>query len=320
MGIPGGPGYPLRVVGSSPMGRHVSKRDPVAPPVARRWVAAVVALAIAVSLGLAGPGGPGGPGGSRMAPAPPGVRATWLWSDAPPADVVGWATGHGVSQLFVRVPAGGPTSAERDRLRRLADLARPAGIRLIALGGAPSWTTEHDTALAWLRAADDTGLFAGYHLDVEPYLLPGWSTARGRTVSAYLALLSRLRFEARLPLEVDAPFWYGRIPARGGTLAAEVLRRVDAVTVMSYRDRGTGVGSIWSVSRDWLALGASQGKRVRLGAETGPLAECPYCTFAEEGATALAAALAAVDAAAREAPAFAGIAVHHYDSWRALTV
>jgi hypothetical protein len=49
-----------------------------------------------------------------------------------------------------------------------------------------------------------------------------------------------------------------------------------------------------------------------------PLADCAHCTFAEEGAASLSAALDAVDAVGAGYPAYAGIAVHHYDSWRAL--
>jgi hypothetical protein len=279
----------------------------------------VAAAMVTAAMALGGQGAAGLAGGSRMTPAPPGVRAMWLWSDAAPADVVRWATGHDVSEIFVHVPAGGPSATELGRLRQLSGLAAPAGITLSALGGAPEWTTDHAAALAWRRAVDATGVFARYHVDVEPYLLPGWTSARTATATSYLSLLDKLDTGGRLPLEADVPFWYGRFSVNGRNLATEVLRRVDAITVMSYRDSGTGADSIWSVSQDWLDRGARAGKRVRLAAETGPLADCPYCTFAEEGATALGAALAEVDAAARSAPAFAGIAVHHYDAWRRLT-
>jgi hypothetical protein len=87
---------------------------------------------------------------------------------------------------------------------------------------------------------------------------------------------------------------------------------------MSYRDTGTGSNSMLTVSQDWLARGAAAGKRVRLAAETNPLPDCRYCTFAEEGATRLTRELAKVDAATRRTAAFGGIAVHRYGTWRAL--
>nr|BFE66704.1 hypothetical protein GCM10020092_000050 [Actinoplanes digitatis] len=114
------------------------------------------------------------------------------------------------------------------------------------------------------------------------------------------------------------PFWLGEYKVGSRNLADEVLRRVNGVTVMSYRDTATGTNSILSISQDWLARGRAAGKRVRLGAETGPLADCPHCTFHEEGATRLVRELAKVDAATRRTAAFGGIAVHHYRAWRTL--
>jgi hypothetical protein len=101
-------------------------------------------------------------------------------------------------------------------------------------------------------------------------------------------------------------------------LAYEVLRRVNGVTVMSYRDTATGPNSLLAVSQDWLDRGRAAGKRVRLGAETGPLADCLHCTFHEEGEAAMQLELAEIDAATRQTAAFGGIAVHHFSSWRTL--
>jgi hypothetical protein len=101
-------------------------------------------------------------------------------------------------------------------------------------------------------------------------------------------------------------------------LADEVLKRVKAVTVMSYRDTATGPNSMVAISQDWLGRGATAGKRVRLGAETDPLPECAYCTFAKDGTQKMTQELAKVDAAERTAGAFGGIAIHRYGAWRTL--
>src|SRR4029453_17599326 len=113
-----------------------------------------------------------------------------------------------------------------------------------------------------------------------------------------------------LPVEADVPFWFGQYKVGRANLADEVLKRVKAVTVMSYRDTGTGPNSMLAVSQDWLGRGAAAGKRVRLAAETNPLPDCRYCTFAEEGAPRLTRELTKVDAATRRSPAFGGIAIH----------
>jgi hypothetical protein len=114
------------------------------------------------------------------------------------------------------------------------------------------------------------------------------------------------------------PFWYGQYKVGKLNLADEVLKRVKAVTVMSYRDTGTGPNSMVAVGQDWLIRGAAAGKRVRLSAETNPLPDCGHCTFAEEGTKRLNQELAKVDAATRKAAAFGGIAVHRYGTWRTL--
>jgi hypothetical protein len=244
-------------------------------------------------------------------------RAMWVWSDRPAEQVVSWAAGHGVTELLVYVH---PTlvPGELDRLRDLKKRSDAAGIRLSALGGDPSWTFRHSDALAWQRTVVGTRLFAGLHVDIEPYLRREWTTDRTRTAKSYVDVLAKLRAGSTLPLEAAVPFWYGTITYNGRNLATEVLSRVSAVAVMSYRDTVTGPNSVMAISQDWLARGAAAGRPVRLGLETMPLADCAHCTFAEEGAAALNAALDEVTAAGAAYPAFAGTAVHHLDSWLAL--
>ncbi len=163
-----------------------------------------------------------------------------------------------------------------------------------------------------------TGLFRRAHVDVEPYALNTWITDQPATVAAFLGLLSALRADDPRKLEADVPFWYGEIPASGATLADAVLSRVDAVTVMSYRDTATGPNSMTAVAADMLSRGSLAGKPVRLGAETGRLDGCPHCTFYEEGRQRLVSVLTQVDAFGAGYATFVGIAIHHYTAWIAL--
>jgi hypothetical protein len=246
------------------------------------------------------------------APAP--ARAMWLWQQAPPEQVVDWATRNSVGTILVNFDGTSDLTALRN-LRKRADTAR---IRVDALGGDPDWVFDPAAAVAWTRAADATGLFTGRHVDVEPYLLPEWTTAYDRTARAYLGLLDTLRTAGRSALEVDVPFWYGQFTVGRLNLADEVVRRVGAVTVMSYRDTVTGPNSIMDVSADMLTRTARRGVKARLAVETQPLPDCPYCTFAEEGRAALTTALPKVDRAAARYAGYSGVAIHHYASWRTL--
>jgi hypothetical protein len=257
-------------------------------------------------------------GRTTLTAAPAKTRAMWLWGDDPAAEVVTWAADKGISEIFVYVSPSVLVNGDLARLQDMRRRAKALNIRMTALGGDSSWVTDHQAALAWQRTVVRTGVFAGIHLDVEPYLTAGWTTDPQGTQRSFLSLLDKLRTASTLPLEADVPFWYGEYRVGGKNLADEVLKRVSAITVMSYRDTATGANSIMAISRDWLNRGAVAGKRVRLGAETVALPDCGHCTFHEEGATRLAQELAKVDAATRTAPAFGGIAIHRYGTWRNL--
>lgn len=253
----------------------------------------------------------------RLTAAPAGTRAMWLWSAYAPDEVIAWAGAQNITELFAYVPWT-LTDSGLDRLRDMRARSRDAGIRLTALGGEPTWTTDHDSALTWRRSVLDTGLFDGIHLDVEPYATPAWTSDPQGTRTSFLALLDKMRAGNPLPIEADVPFWYGEHKVGTKNFADEVLKRVDAVTVMSYRDTATGTNSMVGVSQDWLKRGSAAGKRVRLAAETDAIADCAYCSFAEEGSRRMLKTLSQVDTAARRSPAFAGVAVHRYGSWRVL--
>ena len=281
-----------------------------------RWQAGLVsAILMAAATAVPGASSAGSAGLTAM---PANTRAMWLWGDDPPAEVIAWAGQRSITEVFVHVAPTVLTDGGLARLQELKALAVARRIKLRALGGDPAWVHNHAAALAWQRTVVSTGLFDGIHLDVEPYLIDGWTTDLQATQAAYLKLLDRMRAASTLSLEADVPFWFGQYRVGRKNLADEVLRRVNSVTVMSYRDTGTGPNSILAVSLDWLARGKAAGKRVRLAAETGPLADCRHCTFHEEGMAALTLELGKVDAATRQTAAFGGIAVHHYGAWRTL--
>lgn len=257
-------------------------------------------------------------GRTGLTAAPAQTRAMWLWGDDPAAEVVTWAASKGVSEIFVYVSPSVLVNGDLARLQQMRQRAGALRMKLTALGGDSSWVTDHKAALAWQRTVVRTGIFAGIHLDVEPYLTDGWTSDPQGTYKSFLSLLDKMRTASALPLEADVPFWYGQHKVGKNNLADEVLKRVSAITVMSYRDTGTGPNSMFAVSEDWLKRGAAAGKRVRLGAETVPLADCTHCTFHEEGANRLDQEMAKVDAATRLTPAFGGIAIHRYGTWRTL--
>ena len=247
----------------------------------------------------------------------------WVWGAQDPKALIAFAQAHRVSALFVYVTPTVATDGTLAALQTLKAGADAAGIALYALNGDPTWATDHASALAWQQAALATGLFAGTHLDVEPYSLPAWQTDQAGTATSFLQLLAALKAASSLPLEIDVPFWYGTIPAPASapgaaTLADAVLSAVDAITVMSYRNTATGSNSILDVGTDMLQRAQVANKPVRLAAETNPLSDCSYCTFAGMPASALQTALDDVEAVGAGYTTFHGMSVEDYTGWSAL--
>ena len=270
-------------------------------------LAVVVAALLVVALGA-----------PASAAAP--VRAMWVWDRPAARSLVAFARDQGVQDLFVAVPAeiGPALPWYRDlRSRTLA-----AGIRVHALGGDPGWVDQPGAALAWQRGALATGLFDGVHVDVEPWLHPAWDTDRAGVVTRYLDLLAGLNADTALPFEADVAFWLDQVAApSGGRLDEAVLARVDAITVMSYRDTATGPDSITGVGAAALDAAARAGKPARLAVETNFLGADPVSqkqTFHGQTRAAMAAVLAAVDAASAGSAAYRGVSVHDRAGWTAM--
>lgn len=265
---------------------------------------------------------PTAPTAPTVSPEPAGPRATWVWGRPSTSTLVSFATGQGVRDLFVSVPwrvTSQPT--EMAWLRDLRTRATAAGIRLHALGSETGWVDDHTSALTWQREALSTGLFDGVHLDVEPWLHADWAGDRTALLRRYLGLLAALAGDTTARVEADISFWLDQHAVDGQRVDEAVLARVDAVTVMTYRDTATGEDSISALGEAALAAADRAGKPARLAVETNHLGTDPVSekqTFAGATRAVLTSAMAAVDAAVRHHPSYAGIAVHDVTGWQAL--
>ena len=254
--------------------------------------------------------------------APNAGRATWVWNRPAARTLVSWAAKQNLTELFVYVGPGLATSPDLKWVRSVSDQAHAAGIRVAALGGETTWIDRPQDALAWQQSALSTGLFDGVHVDIEPWTRSDWGSRREEVVAGYLDVIGRLAAATTLPLEADIAFWLHTIPTAEGTpLDEAVIGRVDAVTVMSYRNTVTGVDSITDIGAHALASAAATGVPCRLAVETNYLGDDAVSrkqTFHGLPLRALTRALAAVDAAESGASAYNGVAVHDYAGWRAL--
>jgi len=212
---------------------------------------------------------------------------------------------------------------DREWAQAVVELGQQDGVRVAALGGDVGWVFDPDEAINWQRAVVRTGLFDRVHVDVEVWKLDDWRARPIELGASYLRMLScLLAVEGSLPLEADIAFHLHRVStASGDTLETAVMRLVDAVTVLSYRNTVTGADSITDVAASALRSAASVGIPCRLAVETqylGPDDVSRKQTFHGLGKNALDAALSELDRLHVDNPTYAGMAVHDYRNWRAL--
>jgi hypothetical protein len=200
-------------------------------------------------------------------------RAAWAWdvraARAAPQAFAARLAGEGFDTVFLQVDA----QLESDEPLLAALTA--AGLRVIALDGDPD-AAEHPQALERdierIRRYNAThaARIAGFQVDVEPYLLPGFRLDAEAGFGRYLALLRSLRTQLGPGLEFSAavPFWYAGERVAGHNLAAEVIAATDSVAVMSYR---TTRAQVEEFSRPLLCLAARHGRRAWVGLELAPL-------------------------------------------------
>lgn len=186
-----------------------------------------------------------------------------------------------------------------------------------------------------LSAAPDER-FDGVNVDIEPYILPDFKTAQPSVQIQYLDGLSKMiqRRDAagiNLPFGTVIPRWYDsaaqaqNIPWRGtATWLSEHVQNIsDYVAIMDYRDTADGSAGIIQGALGELAYANAIGKpgSVVIAVETLDIADGgdpETITFREEGRTHMESELDKVYAAVGSDPAFAGIAMHHYDPLRQL--
>jgi hypothetical protein len=250
-------------------------------------------------------------------------RALWVWDTSDPQATVDFAVASGIGQLYAAVPAHLESSAQLPQLTELSRRADAAGLRLDALGGDPGWIDNQAWVVdGWLRPALASGLFAGVHVDIEPYTMPAWQTERAKVVKKYLATYDALAAAAGgTPLEADIPFWFDTVAVGSSTLDREVIRRTSGVTVMAYRNLAGGAdGSIAGAAAE-VRAGDSLGKKVRIGQETTYLGEDPPLvkeTFYGQTRAAMEVQLHALTDAFGAHPSFAGLAIHDAAGYAAM--
>ncbi|MBD3921951.1 hypothetical protein H8B09_24530 [Paenibacillus sp. PR3] len=257
---------------------------------------------------------------------------TWLWDAAKiatqPEKVIRNLTDRKVDTLLLQVDA----AVNKQAYRKFIGLAHASGIQVHALDGAPQWVDAggealQDAFLNWLTAYQSTAMvtekFDGIHLDVEPYELGNYESEQNQILTAYqsmMVLFENQSAQLGLILGIDIPFWFYGVTYDNqygkGNMAEWLCQHVKNIAIMAYRDTAEGTDGIINIAAKEMKLFQTYGVRGTIAVETGRLSQAnDFVTFYEEGKAYMDSQLQTVHQQYQSHPAYAGIAIHYYDSW-----
>ncbi len=187
------------------------------------------------------------------------AAATWLWqATGDIREIVAFVTARELREVYVAVPLSGVD----EQIAGLVAALRANGIAVSCLGGDPTWTVDHETALDWAFRATTDAVFDGVRLDVEPWALPRWPVNARELIASYATLVEEMIEVA--PLTVDIVPW---LVDAHREAAGRIVRQCDSVTVLGYCDRAA---RILADVRGMRELCQAHGRRYRIGVETQP--------------------------------------------------
>lgn len=203
-----------------------------------------------------------------------------------------------------------------------------AGLKVEGLMGDKQWikgqttedgpTLEHE--LNWIKtyqaSAPSDAKLAGIHLDVEPWALDDFDANKAEYVSSLQSIVSQVKEVAQpldLPVGADLPFWGNTVPCGDSTLDTCLLKDLDYLTFMTYRNTADSLlGIADPVLKAVKAVDST--KPVWLSVETS--SETPdvsLISYAGKTLHTMMSDLVKIDIGAKKsAPKFAGVAVHSY--------
>lgn len=245
-------------------------------------------------------------------------KTTWIWNayNLDPAFLSDLKAQH-VQKVYIQIE---PELTINDYAKFIKK-ANKYGIDVYALAGEPTWATNRKGAratLQWIEAAQKkTKLFAGVHLDIEPYALKSYSKKTQAILENYFEVLKEYRKMTnaqQMRLEADIPFWfdeelydnkYGK-----GKVSDFVIRVTDEVAIMAYKQKATDIINITSHER---AYAKKKGKTLTIAVETHPSLSEPGVSFATSTVANFEKQVETVYAKTKTP-----IGIHFLDSWRNL--
>lgn len=185
---------------------------------------------------------------------------------------------------------------QHEQLAHVVRALNASGLKVHALTGDKDFIkprhrefvrTTMQNIIRYQQSVEPAAQFYGIHLDVEPYLLPGFGSARQswflQNLLEVFAECASLARSARMVIGADIPAWLDApdelthrrkdILRDGTTKPAyqHIVDLLDFVVLMDYRTDAAAEGGIVSQAANELRYAAAIGKQVFVGLETVPL-------------------------------------------------
>lgn len=222
------------------------------------------------------------------------VKALWVWE--PDDKVVEFVKREGVNRVLLQLPPApeGLLRATYGKIR-FADLVRQfheAGIAVYGLDGDPHYAevAHHPEVLSKVEQVirfnqESPVPLEGVHLDIEPYLLPGFAGIRRDVIlDDYLKLITEVNVRCRkadLKIGLDIPPWYDAPDEMTGEVPRPVAHRIiDLANTVALMDYRTDPHRALAEARPHVDYATETGKEILIGQETLPLPDEQLVFFA----------------------------------------
>lgn len=208
----------------------------------------------------------------------PITRASWFWSPAAwlesPQRIFAAQNNLALTRIYITVPVNEGHVQHPEQLSQFIQTAHQRKLQVWAVLGDPNAVLDQERmhfatlAGAYQRFNTTHGpqKIDGLQLDIEPYLLPGyslnpllWLQKQAKTI-----LLTH-QTAPSLAIDMVLPFWFDPLHADGATLLSEVDTSIASITVMNYR---TDPDQITELAEKFLEWGERREKAVYIALES----------------------------------------------------
>jgi hypothetical protein len=239
-------------------------------------------------------------------------RATWIWNtdtllQNPKEEnkTLSTVTDGRFDEIFLQVPRDFTDDTLHDaQLRHFIEQLRAHGGSVYALTGDPHFSLRQNHPIVqkfvqrvidFNKSSPERARFVGIHLDIEPYLLPGFGGPRRDSILIQYLTITRIAaqriHDGGLLFGTDIPFWYDLPDEFTGIVDSidfggirkpvneHVTDMADELCIMSYRTKAHGSNGLIVLSEPEIAYALKRGKSVFVGFETDLLPDEENVSF-----------------------------------------